>query len=163
MTSGTETTTDAEAPLADGSWRTRLERDELRQLLSISNWRGLSSVALNWVVVAAAMACVASWSNPLTIVAAIFVIGAHQLGMAILMHDAAHRVLMTDRRVNDWIGNWLCAYPVWSNVEGYRHYHLKHHAKLGSIEDPDDTVREPASSTSAGWPWWRPSRSSGPV
>lgn len=145
MTSENETSTDlpesAQLEFSEDSpersWRGRLEREELRQLLTISNWRGLSSVVLNWVVVGAAMACVARWPNPLTVLAAIFVIGARQLGMAILMHDAAHRVLMTDRRVNDWVGNWLCAYPVWSNVEGYRTYHLKHHAKLGSIEDPD--------------------------
>jgi fatty acid desaturase len=77
------------------------------------------------------------WPNPLTIVFALFVIGARQLGFAVLMHEASHRSLFRDRRVNDWAGNWLCAYPIWSDLTPYRPYHLKHHAKTGSAEDPD--------------------------
>ena len=36
----------------------------------------------------AAMALVAVWPNPLTVIVALFVIGARQLGCAVLMHDA---------------------------------------------------------------------------
>ena len=60
-----------------------------------------------------------------------------QLGMAILMHDAAHRALFSNRKLNDWAGNWLCAYPIWSDTIPYRRYHLQHHAKTGGPEDPD--------------------------
>ena len=51
-----------------------------------------------------------------------------------LQHDCGHGSMFSSRRLNDWVGNWLCAYPVWSNVEGYRRYHLRHHAKTGSVE-----------------------------
>ncbi len=74
---------------------------------------------------------VARWPNPLTVVAALFVIGARQLGFAVLMHEAAHRSLFADRRVNDFVGQWLCAYPVWSDLFAYRPYHLQHHAHTG--------------------------------
>ena len=63
--------------------------------------RGLAcwiSIALDWALVFAAMALVAVWPNPLTIVAALFVIGARQLGLAVLMHEASHRSLFANRR-----------------------------------------------------------------
>ena len=31
---------------------------------------------------------------------------------AILMHEAAHRILFTNRRANDTVGQWLIAFPV---------------------------------------------------
>ena len=85
----------------------------------------------------AAMALVAVWTNPLTIVLALFLIGARQLGLAVLMHEASHRSLFSNKKVNDWAGNWLCAYPVWSDLYPYRPYHLQHHAHTGEPTDPD--------------------------
>jgi len=83
------------------------------------------------------MALVALWPNPLTVVVAIVLIGARQLGFAVLMHEAAHQALFRDRRINDWAGNWLCAYPIWTDLRPYRRYHLKHHAKNWTQDDPD--------------------------
>jgi fatty acid desaturase len=53
------------------------------------------------------------------------------------MHEAAHRTLFRSIALNDWAGNWLCAYPIWSDVHPYRGYHLKHHQKTWTKEDPD--------------------------
>ena len=43
------------------------------------------------------MALFVWWPNPLTFVLAVMVIGARQLGLAILMHDAAHGLLFANR------------------------------------------------------------------
>jgi fatty acid desaturase len=118
-------------------WREALGRDEIRSLLEKSDLRGAWSVLFDWAVVFASMAVVAAWPNPITVVAAIFVIGGRQLGMAVLMHEAAHRTLFRTRALNDWAGNWLCAYPIWSDMNPYRPYHLQHHAKTGGPQDPD--------------------------
>ena len=82
-------------------------------------------------------ALVARWPNVLTIVVALVVIGSRQLGLAVVMHEAAHRTLFKSRALNDWAGNWLGAYPVWTDTAPYRNYHLVHHAKTGTMEDPD--------------------------
>jgi fatty acid desaturase len=118
-------------------WKSALSREEIAALLVMQDWRSWLSVATNWGLVFAAMGLVAAWPNPLTIVIALFVIGARQLGCAVLMHEAAHRSLFYDRRVNDWVGQWLCAYPVWSDLFAYRAYHLQHHAHTGTERDPD--------------------------
>lgn len=125
------------------AWRQALSRDDVRELLVMRDWRSWLSVALNWALVGASFALVAWWPNPLTVVAALFVIGARQLGFAVLMHEAAHRSLFANRRVNDFVGNWLCAFPVWSDLRPYRPYHLQHHAKNWTDEDPDLPLAQP--------------------
>ncbi|MGH7896480.1 MAG: fatty acid desaturase family protein [Candidatus Binatia bacterium] len=122
---------------AGAGWRAALTRDEIRGLLEKNDLRAASSIVFNWAVVGASFAAVAACPNPLVVVVALFAIGARQLGMAILMHDAAHRILFRSRALNDWAGNWLCAYPIWSDLTPYRPYHLQHHGKTGGAEDPD--------------------------
>lgn len=121
----------------NAAWHTRFSRSEIQELVRVESWRGWLSIAIDWAVLAAAFAMVAIWPNPLTVIAAIFLIGARQLGLAILMHEAAHRTLLRDKRWNDFAGNWLCAYPIWADVHAYRAYHLQHHAKNWTQDDPD--------------------------
>ena len=119
------------------AWHARFSRDEIQELLAVESWRGLVSIATNWAIIAAAFAGVAAWPHPLSVVVALFLIGARQLGLAVLMHEASHRTLLRDKRWNDAVGNWLCAYPVWSDLHAYRPYHLQHHAKTWTKDDPD--------------------------
>jgi fatty acid desaturase len=125
------------------TWQEALTRDEIRELIEIRDWRAWLSIVLDWGLVGASFALVAAFPNPLSIIVAIAVIGSRQLGLAILMHDAAHRALLRNRSWNDWVGNWLCAYPVWNDVHPYRKYHLQHHAKTWTDEDPDLELATP--------------------
>jgi len=137
----------------DLSWREHLSRDDIAELLRFEDWRSGWSIAFDWGVVFASMALVAQWPNPLTIVLALFLIGARQLGFAVLMHEASHRSLFAKRAVNDWAGQWLCAYPVWSDMAVYRSYHLQHHAHTGTERDPDLGLVTPFPITRASL--WR--------
>jgi fatty acid desaturase len=125
----------------DLSWRAQLSREDIAELLRFEDWRSWSSIAFDWAVVFASMAGVAWWPHGPTIfvpiVLALFLIGARQLGFAVLMHEASHRSLFASRSVNDWAGQWLCAYPIWSDTTVYRPYHLQHHAHTGTPRDPD--------------------------
>ncbi len=118
-------------------WRDALSAAEVKSLLARNNWRSALSIALDWGLVFAAFALVAAAPNVLTLLVALFVIGGRQLGFAVLMHEAAHHTLFANRRLNDFAGNWLCAYPIWTDLAPYRNYHLKHHAKNWTAEDPD--------------------------
>jgi fatty acid desaturase len=117
--------------------RRALSPEERKSLLEINPVRSWWMIASNWILVLAAMAVVAWAPNPVTIVAALFVIAARQLGLAVVMHEAAHRTLFRTRWLNDWAGNWLAAYPVWAEVGPYRAYHLVHHSRTGTDQDPD--------------------------
>lgn len=125
------------------AWVQRFSREEIAELLAPSDLRGAGAVATNWGIVALASGLVAVWPHPFTVVLALFVIGGRQLGCAVLMHEASHRTLCRHRRLNDWIGNWFCAYPVWSDLETYRPYHLQHHARNWTEEDPDIGLVKP--------------------
>jgi fatty acid desaturase len=130
------TTWNAEA-VADSRWRAALTRDEIRELLEMRDLRSVWTLAVSWGLIFASFALVAVWPNPLSIVLALFVIGARQLGLAVIMHDASHRAFLRSRAPNDFVGSWLAAYPIWSDLHAYRPYHLQHHAKTGGPEDPD--------------------------
>jgi fatty acid desaturase len=118
-------------------WREVLTREEIRDLVEHRDLRSFGSLVVDWGLVVASFVAVARWPNPITVIVALFVIGTRQLGLAILMHDAAHHALFRDRWLNDFVGNWVCAYPVWADVGPYRAYHLRHHAKNWTAEDPD--------------------------
>ncbi|TMA79911.1 MAG: fatty acid desaturase [Deltaproteobacteria bacterium] len=118
-------------------WRQLVSVEERKEFLTINPLRSWWMIAVNWLGVFAAMALVAWWPNVVTIVVALFTIAARQLGMAVVMHEAAHRTLFKSRAWNDWAGNWLAAYPVWTDTGPYRNYHLAHHSKTGTFEDPD--------------------------
>ena len=100
---------------------------EIHRFGARSDMVGAALVLHAWLVIAAAMALFALWPNPLTLVVAIMIVGGRQLGLAILMHDAAHGLLFRRKAVNDRIAQWLCAYPVGTDLHLYRPYHLKHH------------------------------------
>ena len=142
-------TAPALALAGDARWLDKLTRAEIQQLITHRDAMSWLSIAINWGTIFGAMALVAAWPNPLSIALALLLIGTRQLGMAILMHDAAHRALFSNRRLNDWAGNWLCAYPVWTDVFPYRPYHLKHHAKNYTAEDPDIGLVLPFPTTRA--------------
>jgi fatty acid desaturase len=140
------------AELAAGDskrWLASLTREEIQELRQMNDWRSWGSFIANWGLVGASFALVAYAPNPLTILVALVVIGTRQLGLSVLMHEAAHRTLFRSRALNDFVGNWLCAYPVWSDIVPYRRYHLQHHAKNWTAEDPDLNLATPFPVTAA--------------
>lgn len=122
---------------------------EWAPLSARSSWRGIALVAHAWGVIVAAGALFVTWPNPLTFVLAVMLIGARQLGLAILMHEAAHGGLHPNLKVNDGVGQWLCAVPVGANLHGYRPYHLTHHKYAQQAEDPDLVLSAPFPTTRA--------------
>jgi fatty acid desaturase len=116
---------------------------ELAAVRARSDVTGFLCIAHAWIVIGAAMAVYALWPNPLTFVLAVVVIGARQLGLAILMHDGAHHVLMKSPKFNEWASQWLCAFPIFADTIPYRHYHLKHHRSTQQPDDPDLILSAP--------------------
>ena len=135
--------------MATARWRDVVTDAEMAGLMRIRDGRAWVSIAVDWALVGAAFALVARWPNPVAVVAALLVIGGRQLGLAVLMHEAAHRTLLRNRRWNDVVGNWICAYPIWSDLHPYRPYHLRHHAKNWTEADPDLPLASPFPITPA--------------
>jgi len=117
--------------------RPAIDPETLRALSTVSPWRGVVAVCLQWlIIIAAAIVCEAYW-HPLLYALTIAVIGARQHGLAVLIHEGAHHRLTPARRLNDWIGEALCAWPLLVTLHRYRGHHLQHHRWLHTQRDPD--------------------------
>ncbi len=111
--------------------------EELSRFTARSNWRAGRHVAFNWLMIGLIFAFVATWTNPLTILLAIALLGGRQLAFAALMHDCGHRVCFANPVANTIVGQWLCAYPILSDMERYARGHRAHHRLAGTRKDPD--------------------------
>lgn len=121
-----------------------------------SDGMGAYLVVHAWGVIALAMAFFVAWPNPVSFVVAVLVIGGRQLGLAILMHDAAHRALFKNTRLNDTLGAFFCGWPVGASLALYRPYHLSHHRHTQQAEDPDLVLSAPFPITTNSF--WRKMR-----
>jgi fatty acid desaturase len=117
--------------------------EEWSRLTSRSSWRGMWLVVHAWGTIAGAIALVTIWPNPLTWLIAVMIVGTRQLGLAVLMHEAAHGGLHANKAINEFVGQWLCAVPVGADLASYRSYHLQHHRFTQQPEDPDLSLSAP--------------------
>ena len=124
-------------------WHAALSRDEIRDLARMEDWRSWRTLAVDWGVIFGAFVMAAQWPNPVTILAALALIGARQLGLAVILHEAAHRSFFSDKQTNDRVASWLACYPIWSDLYSYRDYHIKHHTRTWTDEDPDKHLATP--------------------
>lgn len=128
-----------------------LTPDELRGLRRRSDLRGLWCVAHAWLVILGCMVALAVFPHPLVWLAGVMIVGARQLGLAILMHDAAHGVLTERRWLNEWLGQYACSWPLFADMHAYRAYHLKHHRHTQQAADPDLSLSAPFPITRASF------------
>jgi len=126
--------TDSPAPLIAGDV---LTLPELRHLRRVSGLRGAGLVLHAWAVIIGAMGLYGAWPSAVTLVLAMALIGARQLGLAVLMHEGTHWRLASRPSVNNGIARWLCAYPVGADLVGYRRRHHLHHRRTRQADDPD--------------------------
>lgn len=115
----------------------------------ISPWRGLWLVTHAWLASFAVIA-LATWAaHPVAWLLAVILVGGRQLGLAILMHDAAHGLLHPKRATNNVWGQWLTGAAVGSDLIAYRTYHLQHHKFTQQDEDPDLSLSAPFPTSRA--------------
>ena len=117
--------------------------DEWLTVSRRSRFMGLALLAHCWLVIGLAMAVGVTW--PVTIPLMVMVIGTRQLGLFILMHDAAHGLLHPNRRINDTAAKWFGG----SELDVYRPYHLQHHRFVQQTADPDLVLSAPFPITPA--------------
>ena len=123
--------------------KTWLSPAEMQALTRRSDLAGALSVLACWSLIALSFAVAALWPNPVTFIVAVLALGAQQLGLAVLTHEAAHRSLFRTRWLNERLVDWLCARPIWTDVARYRAHHMQHHAHTGTAKDPDLTLIDP--------------------
>lgn len=113
---------------------TRLLRDDLRHF---SNARNAITV-LGALVQSFGVVVAAAWINTWwSYVLALALMTRGHVCLNILAHEAAHRLLFTNRRMNDGVGRWLLAYPTYQAMVAYRRVHFAHHRDEMGPDEPD--------------------------
>ena len=107
-----------------------------RHFRTIENWRNIRAVIVVWL-----------WTGSLAFVGvhlglwaaiSVFVLmGPMHARFAILMHEAAHKLLFSNKRANDFVGKWLIAYPALVPISIYRRSHFAHHHEEFGPDEPD--------------------------
>lgn len=110
-------------------WRTDLRR--------INNFRNLVTIVLFYLQTATIIFVTTQLNNLAIYVVAVLLMGRAHAQIASLMHEAAHRMLFSNRRINDFVGRWLLGYIAFTNTDGYRHAHMVHHRQEFGPDEPD--------------------------
>jgi len=106
------------------------------QLRRIPSWRNFGSVIGLYVqtgLVVWATVVWAPWVWPITFL----LMGRAFAQFASLMHEAAHRLLFSDKRANDLVGRWLLGFPSFTSTDAYRRVHMAHHRDEFGPDEPD--------------------------
>ncbi len=68
---------------------------------------------------------------------AFVLMGRAHAQFASLMHEAAHRLLFSNKFANDFAGRWLLGFPGFVTTDGYRFVHSAHHRQEFGPDEPD--------------------------
>ena len=109
-------------------------RDEMRRIPNVRNAFAVFLLYAQTIGIIVA----AVWIDNLFVWALAFVLmGRAHAQFAALMHEAAHRLLFRNRRVNDWVGRWLLGFPSFTPIDLYRRGHMAHHRDEFGPDEPD--------------------------
>jgi fatty acid desaturase len=114
-----------------------LPANEIKGLYELSSYRNVVFIGLEWLSMIFVVCGTQAFFNPCTYFLAVVWIGSRLHALGILMHEAAHYRLFSNRKVNDIIGEVFLAWPITMTLKGYRNCHLAHHRHLNSKGDPD--------------------------
>lgn len=64
-----------------------------------------------------------------------FLMAGRQGALLQLVHEASHRLLSHNLKINNFLGSWLCAFPIGLTLDGYTKGHMQHHAGTNTIDD----------------------------
>lgn len=131
----------------------RLDIERLRACSRLDPRRALLAVVIDWLVIAAAVGLALRLDHALVTALAVIVIGGRQHALTVIAHDAVHFRFLANRRLNDWVGDLLAAWPVFISVAMFRMIHGPHHRYTGEPGDgnrrswrthtPDGRLRRP--------------------
>jgi fatty acid desaturase len=132
-------------------------RTDLRR---IDDLRNVGSIVLTWAHALVTIGLAAWIDHPLAYAVAFVFMGPAFARFAIIAHEAAHKLLFTNKRWNDAVGRWLLAYPAFVPLEAYRRGHFAHHKDEFGPNEPDMNLYQgyPITEASFRRKLWRDAR-----
>jgi fatty acid desaturase len=128
--------------------------DAVRQLSVVDAPRSVLAIAMQWLVIAFAIAAAIASHRWYIYVAAVFIIGTRQHALGVLTHEAAHYRLFRHRALNDVVSDFLLAFPSGISTNVYRRHHFEHHKYVNTDKDPNiQLVRDDEDWLWPKFPW----------
>ncbi|MFV0259503.1 MAG: fatty acid desaturase [Acidimicrobiales bacterium] len=106
-------------------------------LRDIPDARAAVAVGSLWAETIAVMAAVALTDHPAAYAAGFVLATRSIVRFNVLGHEAVHRTLFSNKKINDFVGRWLLSYHAFVPFELYRRGHLDHHRDELGPDEPD--------------------------
>jgi fatty acid desaturase len=130
----------------------------IRELSVVPDWRNAALLFSHWLVIVAAIFIAIRVDHIAMYLLAGVVIGSRIQWLAVMMHEACHRMLFSNRYINDLIGDLFVSYPLGLSVDLYRVAHMVHHRHTNTMRDYDYRAQRkdrdqhfPKSPRAMGW------------
>src|SRR3954470_23385101 len=109
-------------------------RAELRRIPNLANAWTVAFLWLSTIAIFVGAAWIGEWW---AYVVAFVLMGPQFARFASLSHEAAHRLLFSNKRINDFVGRWVVGYPAFVTTDLYRRGHMAHHKDEFGPNEPD--------------------------
>ncbi len=114
-----------------------LSKDEIRFFTSKDDWLAWRTLAVSWAGILGIFWMVDTWTNVFTILAALVLLPGRQLALAVVTHECGHGTFFSKKSLNHFVGQYLAANPVFTDLHNYARGHTRHHQLAGTHDDPD--------------------------
>lgn len=101
----------------------------------LNQW--LVRASLNWMEIILIFFIMARIDHLAIDLLGLFVLGTRQHALALLGHEAIHRNISHNKRLNNFIGAMLGSLPLFQTLNLFKKFHLDHHAHMQSPKDPE--------------------------
>jgi fatty acid desaturase len=126
-----------------------LSYDELEEFNKINSFKAIFAIFFQWFVIAVCIAASVYSKNWLVYIFSVIVIASRQQALGVVMHEAVHYHLFSNKKVGDLISQLFLAFPLGLSTTVYRHKHLAHHRFTNTENDPDYIQQK----NSKEWVW----------
>lgn len=98
----------------------------------------LRCAIVDWLVIFSCFYASVYIDSYLTYFISIVLIGSRQHSLSILGHEGAHALICNKYiKLNDFLCNFFCFWPLCVNLKSYRRFHFAHHRHNGTEKDPE--------------------------
>lgn len=109
----------------------------IKKLSQLNPLISISVIIFEWILIALSIAIHLKYSNPFVYFAVWVVISTRLYALYSLLHDGIHFLLVTNRKLNDYIAKFFLAWPLFVSFSEMRKNHFDHHKYLKTNKDPE--------------------------
>lgn len=102
----------------------------------------ISTLVIVWSAIFIIIFCCAKINNLYFSLLGIILIGVLQHYLLVLLHESVHQVFFINKSIHDYLSDMFIALPCVMFTKYYRDFHLKHHAYLGTKDDPENEMKK---------------------